>query len=979
MSIQPLPGDVVAQIKSSATITSLNNAIIGLLENSLDSAASKVNISVDYSRGNCSVEDNGVGIPPSSFHENGGLGRIHYTSKYPARPDCHGKYGQFLASLGALSLLSVTSHHRDYRSHNSLTIHNSRVVARNVPARPEQQVSTFPTGTRVTVRDLFGSMPVRVKQRAAVVERQGTTRFLDQLIFNCVALCLAWPQEVTLIVRDVVAQKTVTLHSPTVTDRNQDPRAAAQDMLVRTPMVLSSVNLIEPEHEKGWISVGATAPGVSVRGCISLKPVPTKRVQFLALGIQPLLNEHQSNFLYDEVNKVFVNSSFGVVEEVGFDEDGQPLKMEMFTRKELQPRKGVDRWPMFFFQISLEENQASVDAHDFLDERHRHLAVISDLLQVMVYELLKKHHFRPNSVHAIEQLKREKAQASVAASLAKMRTESPPTRPSRPLSSKETATLHRTNPTRSNSRSTGPRSSSPFASWSRTKNPTHQVLRAKGTVPSGSAPALDNRSTINTSLQETLVPHAAAFFPSDSIKPAVVSEKSTQAPSFLQPTRPLFDGSGDLTRQPFEDVDESSPDLNGSRQISEVSSSTNHGDDSDAPIAWIDPATNIKSLVDLRTGFMVKQKPRHDKPSNSDAQEASSGSLSKWKPIMNQTDKTTFTFRPTEAAIPRLPQDSEKIGEQTGCGSHACELSGIGFEGHNHTVSAAMEGQISRHALQCAEIISQVDNKFILVKILTGCDDTEPREATMLVIIDQHAADERCRVERLLQDYFVEDPSDHNMLMADTQTLDKALVFELSGLEGDLLARFRRHFADWGVGYELMSREKAGRAESSKVAVKVRMLPPAILERCRTEPRVLIDMLRREIWKLHDDPSRQLRVPRTLSARKSSSKHVWFARFHNCPEGILELINSRACRSSIMFNDSLTKEQCTELVQQLAACAFPFRCAHGRPSMVPLVHIGSHRTLESFGMNTMQKGHKQQSSLLGDMKEWAKRKKEGLD
>ncbi|KAG7294455.1 hypothetical protein NEMBOFW57_004528 [Staphylotrichum longicolle] len=80
MSIQPLPGDVVAQIKSSTAITSLNGAVCGLLENSLDAAASKINISIDYSRGNCSVEDDGHGIIPVSFQEDGGLGRLHWSS-----------------------------------------------------------------------------------------------------------------------------------------------------------------------------------------------------------------------------------------------------------------------------------------------------------------------------------------------------------------------------------------------------------------------------------------------------------------------------------------------------------------------------------------------------------------------------------------------------------------------------------------------------------------------------------------------------------------------------------------------------------------------------------------------------------------------------------------------------------------------------------------------------------------------------------
>lgn len=41
-----------------------------------------------------------------------------------------------------------------------------------------------------------------------------------------------------------------------------------------------------------------------------------------------------------------------------------------------------------------------------------------------------------------------------------------------------------------------------------------------------------------------------------------------------------------------------------------------------------------------------------------------------------------------------------------------------------------------------------------------------------------------------------------------------------------------------------------------------------------------------------------------------------------------------------MFNDELSWEQCELLVKRLAECRFPFQCAHGRPSLVPLVDVG---------------------------------------
>lgn len=77
MSIQQLPEDVVAQIKSSTSITSLNGVVSGLIKNSLDAGATKITVSVDYVKGNCSVEDNGSGILPAEFASTGGLGKPH--------------------------------------------------------------------------------------------------------------------------------------------------------------------------------------------------------------------------------------------------------------------------------------------------------------------------------------------------------------------------------------------------------------------------------------------------------------------------------------------------------------------------------------------------------------------------------------------------------------------------------------------------------------------------------------------------------------------------------------------------------------------------------------------------------------------------------------------------------------------------------------------------------------------------------------
>ena len=50
-------------------------------------------------------------------------------------------------------------------------------------------------------------------------------------------------------------------------------------------------------------------------------------------------------------------------------------------------------------------------------------------------------------------------------------------------------------------------------------------------------------------------------------------------------------------------------------------------------------------------------------------------------------------------------------------------------------------------------------------------------------------------------------------------------------------------------------------------------------------------------------------------------------------------MNRQACRGAVMFGDELLYEDCSALVKKLASCTFPFQCAHGRPSIIPLTKV----------------------------------------
>lgn len=57
------------------------------------------------------------------------------------------------------------------------------------------------------------------------------------------------------------------------------------------------------------------------------------------------------------------------------------------------------------------------------------------------------------------------------------------------------------------------------------------------------------------------------------------------------------------------------------------------------------------------------------------------------------------------------------------------------------------------------------------------------------------------------------------------------------------------------------------------------------------------------------------------------------------PPAVIRILNAKACRSAIMFGDPLLPSECAQLVSSLKATRLCFSCAHGRPTMAPLVNL----------------------------------------
>ncbi|KAL6824450.1 hypothetical protein J3E69DRAFT_292050 [Trichoderma sp. SZMC 28015] len=888
MSIRPLPEDVVGKIRSSSTITSLNGVVCGLLKNSLDAGATKVNIYVEYGRGNCIVEDNGLGIVPGDFAEDGGLGKPYFTSKFPPQHGLYGRQGTFLSSLSTLSLLTVTSHHYRHNSHNTISIHHGKLLKRQTPSLPGDRFQIFDHGTRVAVNDLFGSLPVRVKHRATLFsDRPGLEKEWGRLVHDVVGLLVSWPSGVTVFLREAKGQRELSLKPP-----------ENANMISRAVRFFTQASLADSGDVDSWIPVSATAGHVTIKGCISLNPVATRRSQFMSVGILPVLNEYGSNVLYEQVNKMFASSDFGIVDQDGMSRDGAGPNQKK--------GKGADRWPMFYLRITLKGAEDIFDVDDISSHSRGDLERIIDLLRVVIYSFLKKHHMRPQKIQSSS----DKSVFSTAPHRSTTRVVKG--RPSSTIASKALSSQVLS------SESVSSLSDSPFDGWNRMKVGPRTERRLEKEV-------LHRHETGRPTNSETIV------------------------------TDRLIGEGGKLLRKPFDVSAPLSPGTKGGKRVEAESQDT----PKTGQLALTErPKRVAEDLPSEKAKRLKVSEPefRHEAPKER-KEVSEKKEPSEWLQNILKSWKNPV-FESTQPGIPRINDEAPEPMRDAVSNhrSHRCcdeEKGGVRFE----AASIGLEGRVSRSALAAAQVVAQVDKKFILLKLPLSnmTDGREPNSSCALVMLDQHAADERCRLEELMAGYFKRDGSD-GILKAVVEPLQRPLIFEISEREYDLLLRYQEHLEAWGILYKTQRRAASTKQERDGCTVIVSALPPSILERCRTEPRLLVELIRKEIWKLDDEG---IIPPRPRSAGRAAGQaqaQPCTADFHGCPRGILELLHSRACRSAIMFNDALSAEECEQLVRRLAKCAFPFQCAHGRPSLVPLVDLGSGERIG--GWNEDERGEK---------------------
>ena len=245
---------------------------------------------------------------------------------------------------------------------------------------------------------------------------------------------------------------------------------------------------------------------------------------------------------------------------------------------------------------------------------------------------------------------------------------------------------------------------------------------------------------------------------------------------------------------------------------------------------------------------------------------------------------------------------------------------------------------VTKVLLSTAIAIGQINGELVLLLMRDGRTG-----AGILAACDQHAADERCRLEALERLTLTDD---HTAFRPERETdgvldaksgavvlqyveVTPAIELRLKQREVEAFTRFGSKLNnDWRIWCELVPVAPEDEdANDDNLGKALARRPPAFLLRVRRLPSVC------------GKPLTALDVRAVLAdfvaALDSGLPHGRTGAI----EPVRRILNNCACRHAIMFGQRLGDEEMQDLVDRLKKCRNPFVCAHGRPTIVPICRI----------------------------------------
>ncbi|KAM9294344.1 DNA mismatch repair protein Mlh3 [Gastrophryne carolinensis] len=286
-------------------------------------------------------------------------------------------------------------------------------------------------------------------------------------------------------------------------------------------------------------------------------------------------------------------------------------------------------------------------------------------------------------------------------------------------------------------------------------------------------------------------------------------------------------------------------------------------------------------------------------------------------------------FLPAHSAETRLPKDTGDGSLQTLCSEwrnpvfprHPAVALDIS-KNHSDTLAVKIHNilypyRFTKDMIHSMQVLQQVDKKFIACLIDTRDEERAEPGGNLLVLVDQHAAHERVRLEQLISDSYKQLPEGSGKKLK-VSTVDPPLELDVTEEQCRLLR----------IRAEALKRSGLTLAfpDGGRPRVLVSEIPLCFMERAASESqRKRATSVRKMVEELVLDE-----VQVSHSTRVTGG---------TLPGTVLKVLASQACHGAVKFNDPLSLEECRHLIGRLASCSLPFQCAHGRPSILPLADL----------------------------------------
>ncbi|XP_075007623.1 DNA mismatch repair protein Mlh3 isoform X4 [Calonectris borealis] len=227
--------------------------------------------------------------------------------------------------------------------------------------------------------------------------------------------------------------------------------------------------------------------------------------------------------------------------------------------------------------------------------------------------------------------------------------------------------------------------------------------------------------------------------------------------------------------------------------------------------------------------------------------------------------------------------------------------------------------RFTKDMVHSMQVLQQVDNKFIACLINTRNEMDKKADGNLLILVDQHAAHERIRLEQLIADSYEKEAAACGKKKLLSSSISPPLEIEVTEEQRRFLRCCYKNLED--LGLELLF------PETNSSLILVRKVPLCFIEREANELRRKRQPVTKSI--VEELMQEQVELVQTTGGGARGTLPLTF----------LKVLASQACHGAIKFNERLTLEESCRLIEALSSCQLPFQCAHGRPSMMPLADI----------------------------------------